>query len=112
VFERVCSSLSQHRDHHGARSINLSLDTLAVSGRGWLQEREQVSEVLLHCSMDAFAGLRFVKKFHTQGHPARPKCRGPWWLRQTGQQNGRMVGSDTTHISGVMRHDLTQSRVR
>jgi hypothetical protein len=37
---------------------------LSVSGGGRLQEREQVSGVLLHCSMEALAGLRVAKQLH------------------------------------------------
>jgi hypothetical protein len=38
---------------------------LAVSGRGWLQEREQVGGVSLNYATEALAGLRVMKKFHT-----------------------------------------------
>jgi hypothetical protein len=65
VSERVCSSAAQHREHRGARRINLCLSSLAVSGRGWLQEREQLSEALRNCSLEALAGRRFAEKFHT-----------------------------------------------
>jgi hypothetical protein len=65
VSKRVCSSLPQHFDHRRARRIDLCLGMLAVIGRGWLQERDQVGGVLLNFSTEALAGLRVIKKLHT-----------------------------------------------
>jgi hypothetical protein len=56
VSERVCSSALQHRDHRGARRINLCLGSLAVSRRGWLKanQRGQGNQEPRHCDQRDF----------------------------------------------------------